>query len=264
MKFYPLPLTMIIFSIIEIIFFAYDAIEFKWVNNSIKLTKSLLSIATFFSRLYGESDRLCQTNSSCPIYDYLGYRLDKRQEVWRFVTYMFVHGGLDHILFNLLFQLLLGIALELVHCWWRVALVYLSGVLAGSMATSFTQCPGLIGASGGVYALITAHIATIFMNWRDMEYAIPQLFFILILCCSNIASQISQHLLNPNNNIGYTSHLSGGFAGLLVGIGVLRNLNVRPYERTIWFVAVGIYAAMITTAIYYNIFGFEFPLKLNK
>lgn len=55
-------------------------------------------------------------------------------------------------------------ALELVHHWWRVALVYLAGVAAGSMGTSITN-PRiyLAGASGGVYALITAHIATIIM-----------------------------------------------------------------------------------------------------
>lgn len=51
-----------------------------------------------------------------------------------------------------------------VHQWWRVALVYLAGVIAGSMGTSIVN-PGvaLAGASGGVYALITAHIATVIM-----------------------------------------------------------------------------------------------------
>lgn len=38
-----------------------------------------------------------------------------------------------HILMNLLVQIFLGVALELVHCWWRVALVYVAGVAAGSM-----------------------------------------------------------------------------------------------------------------------------------
>lgn len=50
----------------------------------------------------------------------------------------------------------------MVHRGWRVVLIYLSGVLAGSLATSVTD-PSvyLAGASGGVYALITAHVATI-------------------------------------------------------------------------------------------------------
>lgn len=74
------------------------------------------------------------------------------------------HYSFMHIVMNLLVQIFLGVALELVHCWWRVALVYLAGVLAGSMGTSiFSPRVFLAGASGGVYALITAHIATIIM-----------------------------------------------------------------------------------------------------
>jgi rhomboid-related protein 1/2/3 len=57
---------------------------------------------------------------------------------------------------NVIFQLSLGIGLELVHGWWRVCLIYLSGVLAGSIGTSiFDPKAKLVGASGGVYALIT-------------------------------------------------------------------------------------------------------------
>lgn len=44
----------------------------------------------------------------------------RRYQAWRFATYMFVHVGIMHITMNLLVQVFLGIALELVHCWWRV------------------------------------------------------------------------------------------------------------------------------------------------
>ena len=33
-----------------------------------------------------------------------------------------------HIFFNVVVQLILGIPLEMVHKWWRVGIVYLSGV----------------------------------------------------------------------------------------------------------------------------------------
>lgn len=52
----------------------------------------------------------------------------------------------------------------MVHRWWRVLIIYLVGVLAGSLATSITDPHVfLAGASGGVYALIAAHVATIIM-----------------------------------------------------------------------------------------------------
>lgn len=76
---------------------------------------------------------------------------------------MFVHTDFGHIFGNLILQIFLGLALELVHHWWRVSLVYVAGVLAGSLGHSLTNTNSLAGASAGVYALITAHIATVIM-----------------------------------------------------------------------------------------------------
>lgn len=43
-------------------------------------------------------------------------------------------------------------------------MIYFAGVVAGSLGTSiFDPSVKLAGASGGVYSLITAHIATIIM-----------------------------------------------------------------------------------------------------
>lgn len=94
---------------------------------------------------------------------------------------MFVHVGVMHIMMNLIIQIFLGVALELVHHWWRVALVYLAGVAAGSMGTSIVN-PHifLAGASGGVYALITAHIATIIMvSWMAQSRLKIYILYIL-------------------------------------------------------------------------------------
>lgn len=168
-----------------------------------------------------------------------------------------------HITMNLIVQIFLGVALELVHSWWRVALVYLAGVLAGSMGTSITS-PNifLAGASGGVYALITAHVATIIMNWHEMEYAIIQLFVFLIFITTDVGSSIYRSITDVNDQIGYMAHLSGALAGLLVGIGVLRNLKVRPWEKKLWWFAVTVYSVLMLTGICIHIFNpSHFPPK---
>lgn len=77
---------------------------------------------------------------------------------------------------NLAVQILLGIPLEMVHQWWRVLVVYFAGVLAGSLGTSIADpTVKLAGASGGVYSLITAHVASIIMVYFLNEEAV---FFI--------------------------------------------------------------------------------------
>lgn len=228
MSLWPPPLTMIVFSIVEIIFFVIDIIE---TNNQMG------------------------TSTNGPMATLFIYSPQLRQEAWRFVTYMFVHIGFMHIVMNLLVQIFLGVALELVHCWWRVALVYLAGVAAGSMGTSiFSPRVFLAGASGGVYALITAHIATIIMNWSQMEYAIVQLFVFLVFCVTDLSVSIYNSIYDPFDKVGYIAHASGALAGFLVGIGVLRNLKVNAWERKLWWFAVTIYFLLMGAGVLFHIF----------
>lgn len=88
-------------------------------------------------------------------------------------------------------QLLLGTSLELVHKWWRIPAVYLGGVIGGRYSSKFNFNPHtvydlsingiisvgagclfhsmfdgntfLVGASGGVFALISARLANIIL-----------------------------------------------------------------------------------------------------
>lgn len=98
-------------------------------------------------------------------------------------------------------QMLIGIPLEMVHSSTRIACIYLAGVLAGILKQFIFMCdrynrnvfiagslgtsildPGvyLVGASGGVYALLAAHLANIMLNYSNMEYGIFRLIGILL------------------------------------------------------------------------------------
>lgn len=46
-------------------------------------------------------------------------------------VYFMLFFRIKHILSNLIFQLLIGIPLEMVHKFWRVGIVYTLGVIAG-------------------------------------------------------------------------------------------------------------------------------------
>ena len=72
-------------------------------------------------------------------------------------------------------MLLVGLSLEMSHSWWRVASVYSLGVTAGSLVTAvFNPGTFLAGASGGVYALASAHIAAILLNWKEDSLILRQ------------------------------------------------------------------------------------------
>lgn len=86
-----------------------------------------------------------------------------------------------HLAFNLIVQLLVGLPLEMVHGSSRIACVYLAGVLAGSMGTSiFDPDVYLVGASGGVYALLAAHLANVMLNYNNMHYGIIRIVGIFL------------------------------------------------------------------------------------
>ena len=88
----------------------------------------------------------------------------------------------------------MGLPLEMVHGSARIGTVYLAGVLAGSLGTSvFDTDVYLVGASGGVYALLAAHLANVLINYNSMQFGILRLigvffvgesFFLTLPSCS--------------------------------------------------------------------------------
>jgi membrane associated rhomboid family serine protease len=195
---------------------------------------------------------------------YIGYLIfdpNKKYEVWRFFTYGFVHSGYFHIIFNVLVQLILGIPLEMVHRWWRILLVYTCGVVAGSLATSITDPDVyLAGASGGVYALITAHLANVISNWGEMEVpALRLVAFLLLIGVDTGVAVYYRYVALIDTRVSYAAHIAGAVVGLLLGIVVLRNLRVQTWERVIWWFSLLLFLGLFLAAIVWNavIIGLE-------
>lgn len=77
--------------------------------------------------------------------------------------------------------MLVGLPLEMVHGSTRIGCIYLAGVLAGSLGTSvFDSEVYLVGASGGVYALLAAHLANVMLNYNQMQYGILRILAIFL------------------------------------------------------------------------------------
>ncbi|XP_011501874.1 PREDICTED: rhomboid-related protein 3 isoform X2 [Ceratosolen solmsi marchali] len=190
----PPALAMIIISILEIILFLYDTVA----HNAVAVEGPT---ATLFI-----------------------YNPHKRYQAWRYLTYMFVHVGIFHLVVNLLVQVMLGIPLEMVHKWWRVLIIYFAGVVAGSLGTSVSDPVVYLAGASGVTSV-------------DVGQAI-----------------YTRYVLETNNQIGYVAHLTGAIAGLLVGINILRNLEVRTWEKIIWWASFIAYTVLMAAAIFWNIF----------
>ncbi|XP_077299822.1 rhomboid-related protein 3-like [Arctopsyche grandis] len=192
-----------------------------------------------------------------PIDSIFIYRPDKKAEIWRFFTYMFLHAGWLHLGFNLSVQTAVGLPLEMVHGGTRAAAVYLAGVAAGSLGTSVcdpTVC--LAGASGGVYALLAAHLSNVLLNYHTMQWGAVRLLAVFVFASCDVGFAIysryaAEGCAGPP--VSYVAHLTGALAGLTIGLLVLKNFEQRLHERLLWWAALGVYAACTLFAILFNL-----------
>nr|XP_023014463.1 rhomboid-related protein 2-like isoform X1 [Leptinotarsa decemlineata] len=205
------------------------------------------------------TDELTQTDStltgSGATGKYLLWDPAKKSEFWRYVTYMFVHIGYQHIIVNLIVQIILGVPLEMVNRSWKILHLYFLGGITGCLAHAIIDGnTRLGGASGGVYALLTAHLAQVIMNWKNVTAPFIQfsLFGILIVCDLG-TSAYQRYYLNVFTSVGVTCHVGGAVAGFLVGIYTLRNIEITKAEKYFWWIALFLYIILMVVLIVLNV-----------
>ncbi|XP_051576915.1 rhomboid-related protein 2-like [Myxocyprinus asiaticus] len=189
----------------------------------------------------------------------LTYKPELRKEAWRFVSYMFVHAGVEHIMGNLLMQLLLGIPLELVHKGFEVGMVYMAGVLAGSLASSiFDPLSALVGASGGVYALMGGYFMNAVVNFREMflPLGVFRILVIVLIVGTDVGFALYRRFIVHETamKVSFVAHIGGGIAGMTIGYVFFTNYNKELLkDPRFWMCIVG-YIVFFLFAVIFNIF----------
>ncbi|XP_067095025.1 rhomboid-related protein 2 isoform X1 [Osmerus mordax] len=189
----------------------------------------------------------------------LTYKPGLRQDAWRFLSYMFVHAGVQHILGNLVMQLLLGIPLELVHKGFEVGMVYMAGVLAGSLASSiFDPLSALVGASGGVYALIGGYFMNAVVNFREMIplLGVFRILVIVLIVGTDVGFALYRRFLTDSAGmkVSFVAHIGGGVAGMTIGYVFFSCYDKKLLkDPRFWLCIVG-YVVFILFAVLFNIF----------
>src|SRR5713101_2941801 len=114
--------------------------------------------------------------------------------LWQLATYMFLHGGIFHLLFNMLALWMFGAQLE--QKWgtrYFLKFYFVTGIGAGVLTVLFSLLPfgfaqqlhgsNIIGASGAIYGLLLAY-ALYFPDrpiYMYFVFPIPAKIFVLIM-----------------------------------------------------------------------------------
>ena len=149
--------------------------------------------------------------------------------IWQPLTYMFFHGGITHLFFNMFLLWMFGNQLQKLWGPIKFLTYYLTtGIGAGILIYLFSD--GVtIGASGAVMAILFAY-GYIYPNQMLFLWFIPMKakHAILILIFMEIAQELSR---NPLDNISHIGHLGGMLIGFLYLKFGHKILNKLPFIK---------------------------------
>lgn len=140
---------------------------------------------------------------------------------------LFIHAGPVHLVGNLLFLLIFGLPSERIMGPWRYLLLFLAGGALANLAAALlmgTPARAIIGASGGVSAVIGAYLA-LFPNAR-LGVVVPLglwLEFIKVPAALLIGLWATLQLIftfvGPSfGAVAWWAHLAGFLVGLLYAL----------------------------------------------
>ena len=145
---------------------------------------------------------------------------------WQPVTYLFLHGGILHLLFNMLFLWMFGSDLE--RTWGThkfYVYFFVTGIGAGcinvlvkTLLHAFGVETGLttvtIGASGAIYGVLLA-AAIVFPDRQIWLIPFPVQIPMKIYVAGAIAIEFFSTLGTGGDNVSHVTHLGGALVGYL-------------------------------------------------
>jgi len=162
---------------------------------------------------------------------------------WTAVTYMFLHGGLSHILFNMVGLFFFGSRVESRLGERRFISLYLLSGVAGALAyLIFTPRGPMVGASGGVFGVMMAFA----MFWpREKIYiwgVLPVEARILVAVSTAFALYATYS--GRSGGVAHFAHLGGYVGAWLYLQYISRNSAQRKFQQRVNAVDSGVKRAV--------------------
>jgi membrane associated rhomboid family serine protease len=156
------------------------------------------------------------------------------------ITHQFLHGGIDHLLGNMVFLLLTGFAVEAALGSKRFLAFYLvsgigSGLLFSGIETlSGSLSPSLIGASGAISGVMAMYV--VLFGMRKIEFFYWLFVFTgyfraaaIIMLPAYILKELYMLFFGDASNVAYMAHVGGFLTGAAL-VYIVRKLQSNAID----------------------------------
>ncbi|UCD03088.1 MAG: rhomboid family intramembrane serine protease [Candidatus Aenigmatarchaeota archaeon] len=156
---------------------------------------------------------------------------------WQFFTYMFAHGGIGHVGFNMLALFLFGGVMERLLGWRKFLFLYIASGLASAglhIALMGISNVPLLGASGAVFAVLAAYAYKYPKNILFVFPGIPVPAALLVAFF--VVFEFTSGIFGFQPGIANFGHLGGIISGLAIMFYWSRTKRKSPIGEVVEYV----------------------------
>lgn len=167
----------------------------------------------------------------------------QKGEVWRIISAMVLHAGLIHFVLNMLALWFVGKAVEQCHGFFSSLLLFVVPGIGGTILSAiFLPNMVSVGASGGIFGLIGACLADIYMNWGllfnkfvNRKNNHVHVYVLLAL----LVDVFVNSLIGLTPFVDNFTHLGGMIFGFICGTSTMQRISTDMFdgqekEKTLW------------------------------
>lgn len=144
----------------------------------------------------------------------------KDGQIHRWILPTVLHTGFLHILYNCVFQLLLGTLMEALIGPVKVFFLYIAAGIGGNLMSALANDSISAGASTSCFGITGAFVAFLIVNWVAMENLkeIRCLFVCVVIMIVLFSVLLG---LQSDEKIDNFGHLGGGITGIFIGMALM-------------------------------------------
>uniref|UniRef100_A0A0N4Z3L3 Rhomboid domain-containing protein n=1 Tax=Parastrongyloides trichosuri TaxID=131310 RepID=A0A0N4Z3L3_PARTI len=164
-----------------------------------------------------------------------------RTDFYRIITYSLLHSSKEHLYGNILFLILNGTPMEMIHGTVRIMPIYFLGALFGGLFhTIWEPETDLLGSSSGVCSILGCNLSNLILNWHEIRYKEVKSIIIAVQSTYLLGTGIYSYYLEDDNT-SHPSHLIGLFSGIIIGMISLKVFKITKYKIIIKAISLTVF-----------------------